>query len=124
MSPMFGIVHAQDHVAHDHADGGVVPGGGEGLGVAQDAGAVVVAEGDPSRLDLDALGQEVHGHEVALPDRRVPALGDEIGVRVPGGPSYHIAKGGERVVLGFLSYAHATNSSPTDAAKTALKPRP
>ncbi len=34
---VFGVVHAEDHVAHHHADAGVVGGGREGLGVAQNA---------------------------------------------------------------------------------------
>ena len=89
----------EDHVAHHHADGHVVAGRGERLGVAQNPRAVVVAVGDPSRLDVDALGQGVGGDGQALVHRRVAALGDEVGVRVPRRPGHHVVEGAERVVL-------------------------
>ena len=83
VATVLGVVHAQDHVAHHHADGDVIAGRGERLGVAQDPRAVVVAVGDPTRLDLDALGQRVGVHGQALVDGGVAALGHQAGVRVP-----------------------------------------
>ena len=70
VAAVLGVVHAQDHVAHHHADGGVVAGRGERLGVAQDPRAVLVAVGDPSRLDVEALGEDVGGDGQALADGR------------------------------------------------------
>ena len=53
VAPVLGVVHAEDHVPHDHADRHVVAGRGERLGVPQDPRAVVVAVGDPPRLDVE-----------------------------------------------------------------------
>ena len=99
VAPVLGVVHAQDHVAHHHADGGVVAGRGERLGVPQDARAVLVAVGDPPRLDVEALGQDVGRHGEALGHRRVPALVRQGWIGVPGRPRHDVVKGGERVVL-------------------------
>ena len=92
------VVHAEDHVAHDHPDGHVVAGRGEGLGVTQNARAVVVAVGDPARFDVEALGQGVGGDRQALVDGCVAALGHEVGVGVPRRAGHHVVEGTERVV--------------------------
>ena len=108
---VLGVVHAQDHVAHDHADGGVVAGRGEGLGVAQDARAVVVAEGDPPGLDLDALGQDVERHgRPSTPGCRGACAKRRVGV--PGRARHDVVEGGERVVLLASDVVPWRGSSP------------
>ena len=98
VGPVLGVVHAQNHVPHHHPDGGVVAGRGERLGVAQDPRAVLVAVGDPPRLQVEALGQDVGRHGEALGQRGVPTLLDQRWVGVPGRSGHDVVKGGEGVV--------------------------
>ena len=93
----------------------VVAGRGEGLRVPQDPRAVVVAVSDPSRLDVEALGEGVGGHGEALAHRRLPALDREVGVRVAGGPGDDVVEGGERVVLLGVGCGHGEAPSPLGA---------
>ncbi len=101
------VVHAQDHVAHDHTDGHVVAGRGECLGVPQNPRAVLVAVGDPSRLDLDALGQRFGRDGQALVHRGVAALDHEVRVGVSRRAGHHVVEGGERVVFVRVRKCHA-----------------
>ncbi len=111
VAAVLGVVHAQDHVAHDHADGDVVARRRERLGVAQDPRAVVVAVGDPSRFDVDALGERLGGDGETFDDRSVAALGDEAGIGVPGGAGDDVVECGERVVFLGVGCDHGATPS-------------
>ena len=103
---VLGVVHPQDHVAHNHADTRVVRGGGEGLGIAQDARAVVVAVGDPSRLGLDPLGQDLRRDRMTLGDGGVAPLARERRPRVARRTGHDVVEGCKRVVLPRVRRCH------------------